>query len=430
MKKKIITMLIAAAMLTSGCAAFTTNAAQGTTIIYDGQSLSFDVEPVNMDGTVLVPMRAIFETFGAKVKWDGATMTVTAKKGSKVYTMTIGDSTITLTKDDEVIATVAAEQVLQMIDGRTMMPLRALSELLGLDVSWDGDSQTVTITTPEEESDDSWKENAGVIDVTSLSTDSDSVSVSGKVITITGGGDYTVTGSNSDAKIVVDTEDKVKLRLSGVELANTDGAAIYVKSADKCYITVTDGTVNTLTDGGTYTEESETNAVIYSKDDMEIKGKGTLTINGTRHNGITAKDDLSIENGNITIAAAADAIHVNDTAAVSGGSISITAGEDGIQSESILDITGGTIDINCTGEVTESTSNDMFGRGNAAAADTEDEDVSSKGLKAEWLMDISGGTININSNDTCIKSDSELDINGGTITLTSNSKRASRVWRM
>ena len=422
MKKKMVCMLITAALLTGACAmpitAGAANKTLGTTIIYDGQSLSFDVEPVNIDGTVLVPMRAIFETFGAKVKWDGDTMTVTAKKGSKVYTMTIGDSMITLTKDGEVISTVAADQALQVIDGRTMIPLRALSELLGLDVSWDGSTQTVTITTPADDENDAWKDNTGVIDITSLTTDSDSVTVSGKVITVTAGGDYTVTGTNKDAQIVVDTDEKVKLRLSGVELTNTDGAAIYVKNADKCYITLTDGTVNTLTDGGEYTEESETNACIYSKDDLEIKGKGILTVNGTRHNGITAKDDLSIENGSITVNSVADGIHVNDTAEISGGTVTITAAEDGIQSESILDIKGGELTITCTGEVTESTS-DMLG---SSTAD-EDDDVSSKGLKAEWLMDISGGAITVNSNDTCVKCDSELDINGGTVTLTSNSKK-------
>ena len=426
MTKKTLCALLAATIMASGTAcsfAAAGSKANGISVIYDGEEIEFDTAPINENGTVLVPMRAIFEAFGTKVKWDGDTKTVSARKKSKTYTMTVGEATITETKDDEVVETVTAEQVMQIIDGRTMIPLRALGEILDLDVSWDSDTQTVTITTPADEASDAWKENTGNIDLDSMSADNDGITVAGKTITVTKGGEYTVAGKAADAQIVVDTEDKVRLKLSGAELTNTDGAAIYVKSADKLYITASDGTENTLADGGSYSETAETNACIYSKDDIEIKGKGTLVINGTVHNGITAKDSLEISNGNITINSAADGIHVNDTALISGGSITITAGGDGIQSESILDIKGGEMDITCTGEATASTNDRGFPGANTATTEDEDEDVSSKGLKAEWFMEISDGSVSVASNDTCIKSDSELDISGGTITLTSEVKK-------
>ena len=426
MTKKTLCILLATTVMAGGTAcsfAAAGSRTNGISVIYDGEEIVFDVAPVNYNGTVLVPMRAVFEAFGTKVKWDGDTQTVSARKKSRTYTMTVGEAAITETKDDEDTETVTAEQVMQIIDGRTMIPLRALGEILDLDVAWDGDTQTVTLTTPTNADDDAWKDNTGNIDLTGMSADNDGVTVAGKTITVTKGGEYTVTGTNKDGQIVVDTDDKVRLKLSGMELTNTDGAAIYVKNADKCYITVSDGTENTLKDGGTYSETSETNACIYAKDDIEIKGKGTLVINGTVHNGITAKDSLEISNGNITVNSAADGIHVNDTAIISGGNITITAGGDGIQSESILDIKGGETDITCTGEVTASTNSMGFPGANAAEEDDEDEDISSKGLKAEWFMDISGGSVSITSNDTCIKSDSELDISGGTITLTSEVKK-------
>ena len=425
MKKNIICLLTTAALMMnlSACAA-TNNAvlskASTASIIYDGQELDFDVAPVNDDGTVIVPMRAIFEALGASVKWDQETQTVSAKKNSKVYTMTLGSNDISVSKDDEVINTVTAEKAMQIVEDRTMIPLRALAELFGLEVSWDGDTSTVTIAKSEEDSDDSWKENTGEINVSTMTVSGSGAQVSGNVITISEGGDFTVTGENENAQIVVDTEDKVKLRLSGVTLTNTDGAAIYVKNADKCYITVTEDTVNTLTDGGEYSDTSETNAVIYSKDSIEIKGKGILNINGTRHNGITVKDSFEADNATINITSAADGIHVNDTALISGGTVNVTAGEDGIQSESILKITDGKVNVTCTGEVTQSEFN-MFGM--STNDDADSEDISSKGLKAVWMMDISGGEITVTSNDTCIKCDSELDITGGTLTLTSESKK-------
>ncbi|MGN0164312.1 MAG: carbohydrate-binding domain-containing protein [Candidatus Ornithomonoglobus sp.] len=439
MKKNYVICVLTAAMLASGtgCVAKTNDSVvvsqEGASIIYDGAPLEFDVAPVNENGTILVPMRAVFEALGAKVKWDAQTQSVSARKSSKTYAMTLGEKTITVSKNNEVTDTTTANEAMQLVEDRTMIPLRALGELFGLEVDWNDETKTVTLITPSEESDDSWKENAGTVDLSAMTVDGSGISVSGKVITITEGGDFTVTGKNSDAQIVVDTDAKVRLRLNGVDLANTDGAPIYIKSADKCYITLEEGTENTLTDGGEYTEELEINGCIYSSDNLEIKGKGALNINANVHHGIAAKDNLEISNGTINITAQGDGIHVNDTAAISGGTVNITSAQDGIQSESILDITDGVINISCTGEVTESTAGYGMGPGGGrgqqqmTVSDTEEddeaEDISSKGLKAGWMMDISGGEITVNSNDTCIKCDSELDISGGTLTLTSEVKK-------
>mgnify|MGYP002231488189 CR=1 FL=1 len=60
-----------------------------------------------------------------------------------------------------------------------------------------------------------------------------------------------------DGQIVIDTEEKVKLRLSGMSLTNKNGSAVYVKNAEKAYITLTDNTENTLTDGENYTSGDE-----------------------------------------------------------------------------------------------------------------------------------------------------------------------------
>ena len=72
MKKKILgTGLIIALLASIGCQPITAKNEE-IKVIYDGQEVEFDVQPQIINGRVMVPMRTIFETFGAKVKWDGA----------------------------------------------------------------------------------------------------------------------------------------------------------------------------------------------------------------------------------------------------------------------------------------------------------------------------------------------------------------------
>lgn len=114
---------------------------QGTTrVVADAQQLSFDVPPQVMNGRTLVPLRAIFEALGAKVDWDAATRTVTATKD---------DVTIKLQIDNPVAQRngkpVKLDQAPVVVSGRTMVPVRFVSEALGARVTWDGDTRTVII---------------------------------------------------------------------------------------------------------------------------------------------------------------------------------------------------------------------------------------------------------------------------------------------
>ena len=427
-KKQIIgglTALSLVAVLSSGCVMAKNSSADNADAIkvtYNGEAITFDVQPEIVDDRVLVPMRAIFETLGAKVKWDGDSQTITSKKKSKTISMTIGSTD--MTKNDETY-TFDVSPIIE--DGRTLVPLRAISELLGLNVEWDENTKTVTIESSED--DDSWKENTGTIELATMSVTGEGISVSDNVVTITSGGDFTVTGVSDNGQIVIDTEEKVKLRLSGMSLTNPTGSAIYVKNADKAYITLTENTDNTLTDGETYTSGDENEkGTITTRDNLEIKGSGSLTINANYKNGIDASDSLDIENGNITITAVNDGINVNDTVTISGGTVNITAESDGIQAGDIVDITDGTVNITTTGEVPASTNNDFgFGRGmqQTAATDDTSDDVTSKGIKADWLIDISGGTINLTTTDHAIHSTSDIEISGGDITIASDNKGIS-----
>ena len=444
LKKKIISIAAVVAItatIGSGCVLAKSN---DITVTYDGEKISFDVQPEIVDDRVMVPMRTIFETFGAKVKWDSDTQTITAKKKSKTIQMTIGSSD--MTKNDE---TYSFDVSPIIEDGRTLVPIRAISDMLGLDVEWNEKNNTVTITTPQDDEDESWKNNTGTVDLDNVEVTGDGISVSDNIITISKGGDFEVTGTLDDGQIVIDTEEKVKLRLSGMSLTNKNGSAVYVKNADKAYITLTDNTENTLTDGENYTSGDENEkGCITSRDNLEIKGSGLLTVNGNYNHGIFSSNSIEIGNGNITVNAKNDGIHANDTLAISGGTVNVTAEGDGLQAEEILDISDGEVNVTTTGEVKASTSNDFGGRGemkdlsqmtddeiqsmreqmnNNQFTQTEEsddsDDTSSKGIKADWMLDISGGEVTVNSTDHAIHCASDINITGGTLNLSSESKK-------
>ncbi len=125
------------------CLACTFPVSAAPTVLVDGTQLAFDVPPAIEDGRTLVPLRAIFEALGAEVLWDGKTQTVTALAGDTQIDLTIGQLTAHINNEPYTLDVPA-----KITDGRTMVPLRFVSEALGAKVQWDGSSQTITITTP------------------------------------------------------------------------------------------------------------------------------------------------------------------------------------------------------------------------------------------------------------------------------------------
>ena len=110
-------------------------------VLLNGEKLTFDQPPVIMDGRTLVPLRAIFEALGAEVLWEDETKTVTAKKGYTVISLQIGTKAIVIDGTAKELDVPA-----QIINSRTLVPVRAISEAFGCDVGWDGVTQTVIIT--------------------------------------------------------------------------------------------------------------------------------------------------------------------------------------------------------------------------------------------------------------------------------------------
>lgn len=111
------------------------------TVNLDGQQLSFQVPPVIEAGRTLVPLRAIFESMGATVTWDQDTQTATAVKGSNTVVIQIGSKTPTINGQVKQLDVPA-----KIIDGRTLAPLRFVGEAFGGSVTWDGNTQIITMT--------------------------------------------------------------------------------------------------------------------------------------------------------------------------------------------------------------------------------------------------------------------------------------------
>ena len=245
-----------------------------------------------------------------------------------------------------------------------------------------------------------------------------------KDITITKEGIYLISGSAENASIIVDTDSdaKVQLVLSDLTITNDSTPCIYVKNADKVFVTTMGD--NSLTVSGTFTSDGETNtdAVIFSKDDLVLNGTGTLKVSSI-DNGITSKDDLKITGGTIDITCTSDALEANDSIAIADGNITINTKKDGLHAEYDEDdsvgyiyIGGGTLNINAADDAVHATTVIQIDGGNITTN-------SSEGLEATYI-EINDGTIDITATDDGINAGDKsskytigVKINGGNITI-------------
>lgn len=300
------------------------------------------------------------------------------------------------------------------------------------------------------------------------------------IATITQPGTYNVTGSMTGGQIVVNVDKTayadaiVELVLDGVELTNTADSPIYVASVGgECRISAKNGTTSTISDGTNYTNADSDSGAIYSKDDLKIKGKGTLIVNGNYQDGIVSKDDLKIWNGSVTVNAVDDCMRGKDSVrigdpddtdysaldltlisasgdgikstgtdtgkgyvTITGGKVDITAkAGDGIQAEQTFTMNGGEVTINTYqghGYTGSGSSGGGGGWGGMMDGNNNKVDLSVKGIKAVGLYDtdgttylsggdltINGGTLNIDSTDDSLHCGGNMTINGGNLTLAS-----------
>lgn len=110
-------------------------------VLINNAEIEFDQPPIIKDSRTLVPMRKIFEEFGFDVEWNDETKTVTATKNAETVKMQIGNNGFTVNG-----STFNCDVPPCIINSRTLIPVRALSEALNCNVGWDGETKTVLIT--------------------------------------------------------------------------------------------------------------------------------------------------------------------------------------------------------------------------------------------------------------------------------------------
>lgn len=111
------------------------------TVNVNGNKLDFDVPPQIINDRTMVPLRKIFEALGAEVTWDDKTNTSTGKKGTTTVILTVDSTSATVNGELKTLDVPAT-----LVDGRTLVPARFISESLGCQVDWDAESRTVVIT--------------------------------------------------------------------------------------------------------------------------------------------------------------------------------------------------------------------------------------------------------------------------------------------
>lgn len=320
--------------------------------------------------------------------------------------------------------------------------------------------------------------NASGSDVTN---NVEGVTVNGSTVTITVPGSFTVTGENSNARIEVNVDKTtyaagvVELLLKNASLSNSTMAPIYVESiGDEVVLNSVSGTVNTLSDGTSHTDTyvdsdgvtNTVNGAVFSRDDMKLKGSGSLTINGNTEDGLVCKNDLKLYNGTITVTAKDDAIRGNDSITigndtatdynnlkitvtstagdgfktndtdttsgkgfitVNGGAVEVTSYSDGFHASQALTVNGGDINIKTTCPASQSSSGNWGGWQPGGSTSTT-TDISAKGLKAgctddsgntiEGTITIAGGTITIDATDDSVHA-TNITMTGGSVTAAS-----------
>ena len=173
-------------------------------------------------------------------------------------------------------------------------------------------------------------------DASEVNGNASGVSIEGNTVTITEEGTYHFTGTLSEGQIIVDADEaKVQIVLDGVEITCEESAAVYVKSADKVFVTLQDKSQNSLSHTGAYVaiDDNNIDAVIFAKSDLTLNGTGTLTIRAEEGHGIVSKDDLKITGGTYEITAAKHALSGKNSVRIADGTFTLTAGKDGIHVE-------------------------------------------------------------------------------------------------
>lgn len=222
---------------------------------------------------------------------------------------------------------------------------------------------------------------------------------------------YELKGSSSNGYFKIYSEKKFHLTLNGVSLTNPTGAAINIQSGKRVFVTLADGTSNSLVDGTSYNtpDDEDEKGTFFSEGQLVFNGKGSLEVTGNKKHGIVSDDYIRFRTGtNIYITTSnGHGIKANDYVAIGGGVLNIEVSgtaKKGISSDGYVLVSGGRTTILTSGD---------------GEYDEDEDDVSgAAGIKADLYFQMEGGQLNIKSTGAGgkgINTDGEIIINDGDI---------------
>ena len=225
--------------------------------------------------------------------------------------------------------------------------------------------------------------------------ESNAVEINGSTITIKDEGTYVVSGTLENGMLVVDSEetDKTQIVLNGAAIHNESSAAIYIKQSDKVFITLEEGTENTLSSGSSFQniDEEEIDGVVYSKSDLTFNGNGAIRVQTQGGHGIVSKDDLIITGGNYAIDVSSHGLSANDMLGIAEGDFKIVSGEDSIHCDTNIYIQNGSFEIDATDDA----------------------------VHADATLDICGGKMNVSNSYEGLEA-LDIKVSGGEIQITAS----------
>ena len=234
-----------------------------------------------------------------------------------------------------------------------------------------------------------------------------------------------LTGATENGSLTIYSWKKIGVLLNGVSITNPNGPAINNQCGKAFYVTMADGTSNTLTDGEAYDSKIilssgdtiDQKATLFSEGQIYFQGNGSLTVNGNARNGIASDDYIVFENGKVNVNVSengTNGIKVNDGFTMMNGTLNINVKADGargIRNESLTTILDGNITIITSGDCLLETI--------CAADGTMSVDTTScAGIKGDDVFTMNGGTLTITSSGDGgkgINCDKDICLNGGTM---------------
>lgn len=242
-------------------------------------------------------------------------------------------------------------------------------------------------------------------------------------ITLTEAGDYVLSGTLSDGSVIINAPEDAKLHLilNGAHIASQSTAALYVISADKVFVTLTDGSENGISAAGDSAEDDYANvdAAIFARCDISFNGSGSLSVSSAKGRGIVSKDDLVFTGGSYMIQAANHGISGKDSIRIADGSFVVTAGKNCLDSDNddsdkgFIYIAGGSFDLSSGNDACHCSGDFDFLAGNMEISAADD------GVHSDAALSVSGGSITILLCYDGLEGVT-VDISGGMIDITSS----------